>query len=144
MRLTKDRLDALMLNDWKPVPASAVPDSCQANSTVYNTYSIHTRSPAVASKSASALRTSIETIRRGFLALEVNPTINSKSAFAWGFTTRFPQIRDGKKAYGGSLISLSTEMVFPLLMQDLTVSERLVQQFGVAKTVRPHGELGNK
>ena len=38
--------------------------------------------------------------------------------------------------YSGSVITLSPEMIRPLLGKELNVSERLVQQFGVAKTVR--------
>jgi len=129
-----------MISDWQKVPASAVPDGCEADSLVYNTYAMYAPSPVKASKSAKALKFALPQLANTRnLAIEISSTINSgRNVYAWGLTQRMTQKRNGKVEYGGSLISLSTEMILPLLMQDLTVSERLVQHFGVAKTVKFH------
>ncbi|KAN0121736.1 hypothetical protein V8E51_000062 [Hyaloscypha variabilis] len=127
-------LDALMDNQWQVVPASDVKDGCPTDSGVYNTYSIHTRSPIVASQSTKKVQDSIENLQ-GNLRIEISPTLRSKNNFAWAYHRQRSVLVDKKKKYAGSTITLSLEMILPLKKTDLSVSERIVQQFGVAKTI---------
>jgi hypothetical protein len=73
-----------MDNQWQVVMASDVQDGCPTDSGVYNTYSIHTRSPIVASHSTKKFQDSIEK-PQGNLRIEISPTLRSKNNFAWAY-----------------------------------------------------------
>lgn len=130
-------LDALVMIPWIGVPDSEVQDGCPPNQ------------PARSFYTRDSVLVTLETNQRHlipnnlvkFVRLGIDPHYNSKrDSFAFGYhITKCSKdsTKPEDRCYTESMIWLTSESVLPLL-GPLKVSERLVQEFRVAKTVSHH------
>ena len=131
------RLDALLFSDWQVVLPETINDGCPPDSEAYLIHSFHPRDRAsliadrekqihalkdLSERFTLAIQSAVERVRK-------NPGRGLVSAYhtplygvVYGMHTR-------------SMVYVMMEIITPLLRDDLTVSERLAQQFLLAQTV---------
>lgn len=130
-------LDALLMNPWIDVPDSEVQDGCPPNQPRSQARSFHTRDSVLVAFDTSQRQSILDNLVK-FVRLGIDPHYNSKiDSFAFGYhTTKCSKdsTKPEDRRYAESMIWLTSESVLPLLGPH-KVSERLVQEFGVAKTV---------
>jgi hypothetical protein len=130
-------LDGLLMNPWIDVPDSEVQDGCPPNQPRSQARSFHTRDSFFVTFETSQRQSILNNLVK-FVRLGIDQHYNSsRDSFVFGYHTARCS-RDGSRPedqrYAESMIWLTSESVIPLL-GTLKVSERLVQEFGVAKTV---------
>jgi hypothetical protein len=144
-QLTKARLGAPRISPWQKLDPSEVDDRCSEGHPLYDAYQIC---------SARSTIPLVQIVQQGghLADLAKELTLHMESAVAHlAAKPNLPhlpyavhlQLYDDpggehqKKSYIGSNIILMSETIAPLLDKNLSESERLVQQFLLAKIVRP-------
>lgn len=125
------------MNPWTDVPDSEVQDGCPPNQPRSQARSFHARDLVFVTFETSQRQSILENLVK-FVRLGIDPHYNSRrETFAFGYHTTKCSKDSSKpedRRYAESMIWLTSETVLPLL-GPLKVSESLVQEFGVAKTV---------
>ncbi len=130
-------LNVLLMNPWTDVPDSEVQDGCPPNQPRSQARSFHTRDSVLVTFETNQRQLILNNLVE-FVRVGIDPHYNSRrDSFAFGYhTTKCSKdsTKSEDRRYAESTIWLTSEGVIPLL-RSLKVSERLVQEFGVAKTV---------
>ncbi|CZR68826.1 uncharacterized protein PAC_18726 [Phialocephala subalpina] len=135
--------DALMLGDRRRVPLEDCKNGCPpSNNMAYEAYSFHLRrntmgtdANAVPNSHLRVFTSKIVLRIASRVAYNLQNSIDKDFGLAYGWYTTARTPRSRPDEYPGGSITISSEMVLPLLRDDLSVSERLLQQFLVAKTL---------
>ncbi|KAF8852702.1 hypothetical protein BDZ45DRAFT_749282 [Acephala macrosclerotiorum] len=130
--------DALVLGERRPVPPDECKDGCSPKSFAYEAFSFHMRQ----NKAPDALAT-LNSHMENFtskLVLRINSRVayvnaGRSTGIAFGWYLSYKRLKSRPREYAGGAITLASEAVLPLLRDDLSISERLLQQFLVAKTL---------
>jgi hypothetical protein len=133
----------LLGNGWSKVPETEVQDGCSQGEPPFQAYAFQPRPPTIVNFGAKKLATQLTTIE-GYVQFRISTDLNtskeSKNSLTLGAHEADCSFNDQYDiVYEGSTVSLAKEIILPLL-GNLTVTERLVQEFGVAKTVSDHEE----
>lgn len=129
------RFDALYQGDRRIVPATDCPDG-NTQPGIANTTSFHLRGRSPTAAETAALYQCIIDFKKTYEITIASTRADRAAQFGGnvdapllGFCT--PRVN----ALGRRLIKLGSDYCFPLLRNDITVSERLVQQFHIANTL---------
>lgn len=138
------RLDALLFsprNETTQTDGLDADDGCAPDHLHYRTFEFHARDPTVVLDSKTLFHTYVSNLGQK-IKMRIEPNLGQTLArpdaqiFGQLLPTYLMAETGGTYDLAFTAVcSLAADMVFPLLMDDLTVSERLVQQFCVAKTV---------
>lgn len=128
------RLDALLFSDWQVVPPETINDGCPPDSEAYLIHSFHPRDRvALVADREKQIQTLTDLSERFTLPIQSavekvqkNPGGDLVSAYH----TSLHGAADG--LHKRSTVYVMLETITPLLRDDLTVSERLAQQFLLA------------